>query len=398
MEPHLTYLSTGVLDTAFDSQVYQLLLNLQPRIWIQHYCLEPAPLWKSEKRIEKTNRIAQEIPITSIRMTPFVGRFTLRLDARQLRRHLSGAAAKTASVIHARGCVNSYRALYALRRLRTQPRLITDFRGTGWDEIRRYGQVSWRRWVEAYRSRELQKIEEFMARASDGITCVSHAFAEYLAGEYDVPVEKIIVVPSVVDTSLFCFDRARREYVRERMGIGSRPVLIYSGSLAGWQQPEETVALFERIRAQRQDALLLFLTRAEDEARTLLQRRLPAGSFKVLCADHDEVCGYLCAADIGLLLRDGSTTNRVAAPIKFAEYLVCGLPVVITPGIGDTERHLRDLGAGCVLSDMDAMPDDVDALFLEGDERQRLAVTAAEIFGMENNIKKLLRDVYRFET
>ena len=397
MGPHLTYLSTGVLEAAFDSQVYQLLLNLQPRIRMQHYCLEPTPAWKSEKRIEKINRIAHKIPITSIRMTPFVGRFTLRLDARHLRRHLSGAAAENVSVIHARGCVNSYRALCALRRLRTRPRLITDFRGIGWDEIRRYGQVSWRRWIEAHRSRELQKIEGIMARASDGITCVSHAFAEYLAGEYDVPIEKITVVPSVVNTSLFCFDRTRREYLRERMRIGDRPVLVYSGSLAGWQQPEETVALFERIRAQRQDALLLFLTRAEEEARALLRSRLPADSFKVLCADHDEVGEYLCSADIGLLLRDESPTNRVAAPIKFAEYLACGLPVIITPGIGDTEKHLRDLGAGCVLSDMDAIPDDVDALFLDDDERQRLAVAASNIFGMVDNIEKLLRDVYLFE-
>ena len=213
-----------------------------------------------------------------------------------------------------------------------------------------------------------------------------------------MPVRRITVIPSVVDTSLFCFDRARREQVRERMGIRGRLVVIYSGSLAGWQQPEETVALFERIREQRQDALLVFLTREEDEARALLQRRLPAGSFRLLCADHDEVGGYLCAADIGLLLRDRSPTNKVAAPIKFAEYLTCGLPVVITPGIGDTERHLRDLGAGCVLPDMGAMPDDVDALLLESEERQHLAVKAAEIFGMASNTEKLLRDVYRFET
>jgi glycosyltransferase involved in cell wall biosynthesis len=44
---------------------------------------------------------------------------------------------------------------------------------------------------------------------------------------------------------------------------------------------------------------------------------------------------YLAAGDLGLLLRDPHPVNRVASPVKFAEYLAAGLPVLVSPGVGD---------------------------------------------------------------
>jgi glycosyltransferase involved in cell wall biosynthesis len=41
--------------------------------------------------------------------------------------------------------------------------------------------------------------------------------------------------------------------------------------------------------------------------------------------------------------------NRVASPVKFAEYLHAGLPVVLTRGIGDASGWVREHGLGVVL-------------------------------------------------
>ena len=49
----------------------------------------------------------------------------------------------------------------------------------------------------------------------------------------------------------------------------------------------------------------------------------------------NEVPDYLIAADYGLLIREKSVTNKVASPVKFAEYLACGLMVIISEDMGD---------------------------------------------------------------
>jgi glycosyltransferase involved in cell wall biosynthesis len=58
---------------------------------------------------------------------------------------------------------------------------------------------------------------------------------------------------------------------------------------------------------------------------------------------RDQVPLALAAADAGFMLRDTRELNRVASPVKFAEYLAAGLAVVASPGTGEAsgliEQH-----------------------------------------------------------
>ena len=61
---------------------------------------------------------------------------------------------------------------------------------------------------------------------------------------------------------------------------------------------------------------------------------------------------YLAAADVGLALRQPSYSQRAVSPIKVAEYLLCGLPVVATVGVGDVDRQLVGDDLGVLLPDV----------------------------------------------
>ena len=173
----LTYLSTGVLDTAFDSQVYQVLVNLGRGFRIRHLCMEPYGMWLLAERVERERALRQKIPIQSIRSAPFVGRLSLWWDGRLLRRHLVRDGEESQrEIIHARGYVNGYRALAALGSSRKRIRLITDYRGVLWDEMVRHEASLARRWINQVRAAEVLKIEGRVARESDGIICVSRNF------------------------------------------------------------------------------------------------------------------------------------------------------------------------------------------------------------------------------
>jgi hypothetical protein len=104
---------------------------------------------------------------------------------------------------------------------------------------------------------------------------------------------------------------------------------------------------------------------------------------------------HLCAGDVGLLLRERHPMNEVAAPGKFAEYVLSGLPIVMTEGIGDFSAAVRDSELACVLPD----------LANEGDWRERIrrfcardvtsgqraafAEWAAERFAVEAHVPRL---------
>ncbi len=144
------------------------------------------------------------------------------------------------------------------------------------------------------------------------------------------------VVGCCVDLERFRFDPAVRAQRRQELGLTDKFVVCYCGSMAHWQRPDAVAAAFAAIRGGMADAHLLVISQ---EAAPLLEHLHRAGigdeHITVRSAGHREVASYLMAGDVGLLLRENIRTNQVASPVKFAEYVRCGVPVILTPYIGD---------------------------------------------------------------
>lgn len=188
------------------------------------------------------------------------------------------------------------------------------------------------------------------AKLSDHIVVVSEEHAQHMTSRFGYPREKMTVVPNATDTDVFRPDAARGRKTRKELGLSEHQlVVIFCGSVQPWQCLPESVALFGRMREQRPDAHLLVLTPHVPEASSLLAASLPAGQYTVTTAAHSEVPRYLAAADIGLLLRRPTPRNAVASPTKFAEYIACGLPTVIGPGVGDYSELVASRQLGVVV-------------------------------------------------
>jgi glycosyltransferase involved in cell wall biosynthesis len=196
-------------------------------------------------------------------------------------------------------------------------------------------------------AQQLLAMEAGAARAADALFCVSKAMADHVVAAYGVDRAKIRVTPCCVrlgDTS------GRRSAIRRRLGMEGRFVVAFCGSSHLWQLPRESGAMFLAIKALDPSAHYLVLTPGAARMRDLLARLgIPPGDLTVLSAAHDDVPGYLEAADLGLLLRERSLVNQVASPVKFAEYMASGVPVVISDGIGDYTGLVRERGAGVVV-------------------------------------------------
>ena len=193
----------------------------------------------------------------------------------------------------------------------------------------------------------LESLERWCVTQSDHVVAVSHKLANYLTGQYALPARNVSVIPCCVDVSLFTWDLARREAVRKSMSLGEKFVCVHLGSVFEWYDPEAITRVFQRIRA-RIDAHLLVITTECDRALTYFATRLPAGAFTVLHAAHAEVAGLLNASDLGFLLLRSCPNITTSSPAKFAEYLNSGLPVLITPDVGDFSELVVEKGIGAI--------------------------------------------------
>ncbi|HEX7334878.1 MAG TPA: glycosyltransferase [Pyrinomonadaceae bacterium] len=148
-----------------------------------------------------------------------------------------------------------------------------------------------------------------------------------------------VVVPCCVDLSLFKFDDEQRARIRSELDLDNRLTLVYSGSLDGWYLTEEMADFFASIVRKRNDAHLLWLTMGSRERvqQLMSERGINQGNYSVHSVAPKQMPSYLSAGDVGISFIKRCFSKLASSPTKNAEYLACGLPIVINSGIGDSD-------------------------------------------------------------
>src|SRR5687767_8818517 len=161
------------------------------------------------------------------------------------------------------------------------------------------------------------------------------------------------VIPCCVDLSLFKFSEEDRANRRSELNLRDEFTIVYSGSLDGWYLTEKMADFFDVFRRQKPDAHLVWLTNGSHErVKELMKaRNVPADQFSVLSVQARAVPSYLSAADAGLSFIKRCFSKLASSPTKNAEYLACGLPLIINAGIGDSDALITEWKAGALLED-----------------------------------------------
>ncbi len=262
------------------------------------------------------------------------------------------------TVIHARGNTMGYYASRVARRLRSV-RYVYDVRGDVEAEAEHLADELGlapqrrRRELESIRRQHVGALE----RASH-VLCVSTVLRDRLIERHRLPPERFTVIPCVADTRRFHLDEAERRETRRALGLEERFVVIFPGRFGRWHAAPEMLRVVHGMMQARPDVFFLVLTPDVTTATTLARAELPEGRYAIRSVAHSEVPRYLRAADLGLLLREPHPLNEVACPTKFAEYVLCGLPVLISPAIGDCSPFVAGERAGIVLE----RPEPADAV------------------------------------
>lgn len=226
-------------------------------------------------------------------------------------------------------------------------KIVYDGRGAITAEWKEYNVV-----VNSEMLSEIHDLEKEVVLKSDFRITVSNALVRYWESEFNYCLKKHVIIPCTIN-SIFeknIYSEERFKNARKDMNIKEEDVVfIYSGSIAGWQSFDLLKEFIAPLLKQNSLYKLVFLSKLDDHIKEL-ENLFPN---QVICKylDPHQVPQFLLAGDYGLLIREQSITNQVASPLKFAEYLSCGLRVIISKNLGDYSELVLKNNWGSIYTD-----------------------------------------------
>ena len=238
-------------------------------------------------------------------------------------------------VIHAR--VHTPAMMGALAKkfiLGKKPKLLFDIRGFFPEEYTDAGVWKENGWL--YKT--VKRIEKWLLRESDGFVVLTER-------------ARRILFPESAATGFDAANAEARRAFRRKLNIDDRFAVVYVGSFGGWYMAEETADFYGELKRRRPDSFALILTQSKPEMiEPLLRARGYAdGEFFIQKVQPSEIPLYLSAADAALSFIKPCYSKQASSPTKNAEYLACGLPLVVNGGIGDTTELTTEDETGVVI-------------------------------------------------
>ena len=244
------------------------------------------------------------------------------------------------------------RSIYAtnlglvLRKLGIVKQVVYDGRGAVTVECKEFKMVP-KSWLPSIKFLEYKAINH-----SNQQLAVSNALIEYWRKEFSYEKSTFTVIPCTIGKQFESVEISEEAIQKARKKIGFETndiVIAYSGSLAGWQFKEGLEIELAKWLEMNKNHKLLFLCKPHEKIDFI--KKLFPNQFIQHFVKPEEVPCYLIAADYGLLVREDLITNQVASPVKFAEYLACGLKVIISEGIGDFSEFVKNHKVGYLINE-----------------------------------------------
>ncbi|MDG2469704.1 MAG: hypothetical protein P8M80_10530 [Pirellulaceae bacterium] len=234
-----------------------------------------------------------------------------------------------------------------IRRLGLFRKVIYDGRGAISAELQEYN-VTPDQWI----IRRMPNWESFAVRQSDFRNAVSSKLVDYWKKQFQYDSQTHVVIPCTVNS---IFEQTAGNNSQNAKKLDGALRLVYSGSVAGWQSIDQVCAFAESALEKYPDSTMLFLCGEHPDIERLEKQFRSRVSHEFV--DPSEIPARLQECNLGIMIREQSVTNRVASPTKFAEYLACGLKVVITEELGDQSAFVKNHRCGVVHSISDSVLD-----------------------------------------
>ncbi|MDX2171601.1 MAG: hypothetical protein SFY56_00680 [Bacteroidota bacterium] len=232
-----------------------------------------------------------------------------------------------------------------LKKIGLIKRVVFDARGAYYAELTEYKVIDDSKVIS-----QIKDIENKAIHQSDYKLAVTEALVDYWKKNYNYQSKNHVIIPCTLSAN-FIFEFPSLEELKNLKQKNNFSVediiLVYSGSSAGWQSfdllEEWLLTAFEK----NANLKLVMLTNHPPEKSGFFEKHKYRIFTKWL--QPNEVKDMLLLADYGLMYRENTVTNQVASPVKFAEYLSCGLQIITSDNLGDFSDFVKTNNCGFVL-------------------------------------------------
>lgn len=209
------------------------------------------------------------------------------------------------------------------------------------------GKSSWERrtgMLSGYFSSAKSRLKIFVLKKalgfSDKIVAVTPGIKANLESAYQIPGEKITVVPNGANTSLF--KPLEQDACRKELGLNPEtPYVCFVGNLAPWQGVEYLVKAAPSVLSRRPDCRFLVVGDGVMKNELLsISRDLGIEDRFIFTGvvPYDRVPVYINASDVCAAPFILARNEKIGlSPLKLYEYMACGKPVVASfiSGVAD---------------------------------------------------------------
>ena len=294
---------------------------------------------------------------------------------------------QTVGIVHARGYVPALIALWTKRRQGT--RFLFDMRGFWVDEKVEAGH--WPAGGLLYRVGKWCE-RRFFAEADAIVSLTAAGVREFPSLGRVRDGVPIVVIPTCADLDRFTPGDADAQR-RHVLGLDEAFVAGCVGTLSNWYLREQTLAFLAALARRLPRMKVLIVTREDHERLRADAGRagLPADRLVLARAGFDEMPAMIRQMDVGVFFIRACFSKRASAATKLAEFLGCGVPVVINDRIGDSGDIVRNAGAGIVLAEaelarFDAAADELVRLVADPGTPARCREAALQTFSLANGV------------
>ncbi len=261
-------------------------------------------------------------------------------------------------VLHARVHTPALMGALAKKFSRQKPKLLFDIRGFFPEEYTDAG--IWKKDGGLYKS--VKRVEKWLFKESDGFVVLTEKareilFPESLETGFDAARRPVEVIPCCVNLERFetANENSRLE-MRRQLKVEDRFVAVYVGSFGGWYLTAETADFYGELKRKKENAFALVLTQSKPEMiePLLRERGFSEKDFLITRVAPGEIPRYLSAADTAISFIKPCYSKQASSPTKNAEYLACGLPIVVNGGVGDTTELTEADETGVVIKEFSA--------------------------------------------
>jgi len=352
----LIYITEGS-GSAINSQVYELISELAKisSIYEIHLCLSVNDKMKLNYIFSEKVKVHY---FKNFGMYPIVDIYNIFL----LRKILKDIQIIKTDILHVRSEYLGYIVSKAINKSYDfQENLYIDIRGAIKEEIECSNMHKIKKSIKV---KYIEKIFRYLIKKNIFYNVVSNELKTYIKNKY--LINNISIIPCIAGKN-FSFNLKNRILRRKELGLENDDILFIfsSGALNSWQNNDEVVDLFSK------ENKLLMLGKKKYRNKNVISKYV----------DFKDVSSYLSAADIGIILRNDSIVNKVASPIKFSEYVACGLPVITDGNVNQINEFIGKNNCGYIkhnLRNIDGIVENLKLL-----DRNSISKKGIKMYGIE---------------